>query len=245
MVNEKIHLVAMNVRSWIGCVDCADGWVLSLRSKNGHEKIIEAFSKRKSDILVGTQMVTKGLDFSGVNTVGILNADTMISFPDFRSHERAFDMLEQVAGRAGRAHKQGTVIVQTSDPTHPIIEFVKQHDYMGFYRNELADRERFHYPPFTRIINIFLKHRDDAVVVEMAVRYANMLRQVFGARVLGPEAPMVARVQNLYIRQIVLKVENEASMTKVKQLLRSIYEQLLTIDSRMKSVRLHYDVDPS
>ena len=116
---------------------------------------------------------------------------------------------------------------------------------MGFYRNELADRERFHYPPFTRIINIFLKHRDDAVVVEMAVRYANMLRQVFGARVLGPEAPMVARVQNLYIRQIVLKVENEASMTKVKQLLRSIYEQLLTIDSRMKSVRLHYDVDPS
>ena len=215
------------------------------RSKNGHEKIIEAFSKRKADILVGTQMVTKGLDFSGVNTVGILNADTMISFPDFRSHERAFDMLEQVAGRAGRAHKQGTVIVQTSDPTHPIIEFVKQHDYMGFYRNELADRERFHYPPFTRIINIFLKHRDDAVVVEMAVRYANMLRQVFGARVLGPEAPMVARVQNLYIRQIVLKVENEASMTKVKQLLRSIYEQLLTIDSRMKSVRLHYDVDPS
>lgn len=215
------------------------------RSKNGHEKIIEAFSKRKADILVGTQMVTKGLDFSGVNTVGILNADTMISFPDFRAHERAFDMLEQVAGRAGRANKQGNVVIQTSDPEHPIIEFVKNHDFIGFYRNELAERERFHYPPFTRIINIFLKHRDNNVVVEMAVRHADLLRRVFGERVLGPEAPMVARVQNMYIRQIVLKIETGASLSKVKQILRNIYERMLSLDSRMKSVRIHYDVDPS
>lgn len=215
------------------------------RSKNGHEKIIEAFSKHKADILVGTQMVTKGLDFSGVNTVGILNADTMISFPDFRAHERAFDMLEQVAGRAGRANKQGNVVIQTSDPEHPIIEFVKNHDFIGFYRNELAERERFHYPPFTRIINIFLKHRDNNVVVEMAVRHADLLRRVFGERVLGPEAPMIARVQNMYIRQIVLKIETEASLSKVKQILRNIYERMLSLDSRMKSVRIHYDVDPS
>jgi primosomal protein N' (replication factor Y) len=214
------------------------------RNKNSYDNIINEFSDHKTDILVGTQMVTKGLDFDGVSIVGILNADTMISFPDFRSHERAFDMMEQVSGRSGRAHKQGKVIIQTSEPENDVIGFVEKHDYEGFYNHELADRERFKYPPFARIVNIYLKHRDDSVLVEMSVRYSNMLRQVFGTRVLGPEAPMVARVQNLYIRQIVLKMENEASMAKVKKILRDIYENMIAVDSRMKSVRLYYDVDP-
>lgn len=213
------------------------------RNKNSYERIIDDFSSRKADILVGTQMVTKGLDFDGVSIVGILNADTMINFPDFRSHERAFCMMEQVAGRAGRKSRRGQVVIQTSQPENPVIRYVAGHDYLGFYREELADRERFHYPPFTKIINIFLKHRDDSVLTEMSVRYSNMLRQVFAHRVLGPEAPMVARVQNLYIRQIVLKMENGASMPKVKRILRNIYENMLSVDTRMKSTIIYYDVD--
>lgn len=214
------------------------------RSKSSYDRIIDDFSKHKTNILVGTQMVTKGLDFDAVSIVGILNADTMIHFPDFRSHERAFNMMEQVAGRAGRKHKQGKVIIQSSDPSHPVIERVVSHDYKGFYDQQIADRQQFGYPPFTRIINIYLKHKQDDVVVEMALRYSNLLRQVFGQRVLGPEAPMVARVQTMYIRQIVLKMELNASMVKVKKILRERYENLLATDSRMRSTRLYFDVDP-
>ena len=213
------------------------------RSAGAYQRIIGDFSSGRTDILIGTQMISKGLDFSGVTVVGILNADTMINFPDFRSHERAFNMMEQVAGRAGRKSRQGQVVIQTSQPDNPVIRYVTGHDYLGFYSEELADRERFHYPPFTKIINIYLKHRDDSVLTEMSVRYSNMLRQVFAHRVLGPEAPMVARVQNLYIRQIVLKMENEASMPKVKRILRNIYENMLSVDSRMKSTIIYYDVD--
>ena len=215
------------------------------RNKASYDRIINEFSQHKTSILVGTQMVTKGLDFDAVSIVSILNADTMIHFPDFRSSERAFNMMEQVAGRAGRAHKQGKVLIQTSDPNHPVIERVVKHDYKGFYNQEIADREKFGYPPFTKIINIYLKHKQDDVVLEMALRYSNMLRQVFGQRVLGPEAPLVARVQTMYIRQIVLKMELTASMVKVKKILRDIYEQLLAADSRMRSTRLYFDVDPS
>ena len=214
------------------------------RSKNSYDRIIEEFSQHRTNILVGTQMVTKGLDFDAVSIVGILNADTMINFPDFRSHERAFDMLEQVSGRAGRAHKQGQVIIQTSNPDHDVIKFVQAHDYEGFYQHELADRQKFGYPPFTKVINIYLKHREDVVVGELAVRYSGLLRQVFGSRVLGPMAPFVAKVQNMYIRQITLKMETAASMSKVKGILRQLYEQMIAADGRMKAVRLYYDVDP-
>lgn len=214
------------------------------RNKNSHELLINDFSKHKTNILVGTQMVTKGLDFDGVSIVGIINADTMISFPDFRSSERAFDMMEQVAGRAGRAHKQGKVIIQTSNPAHSVIDFVTRHDYEGFFKHEIEERQKFGYPPFSKVINIYLKNRDDNVLTEVAVHYSSLLRQVFKHRVLGPEAPMVARIKNLYIRQIVLKMENEASMPKVKKILRNVYEQMVSIDSRMKSTILYYDVDP-
>jgi len=214
------------------------------RSKNSYDRIIDEFSQHRTNILVGTQMVTKGLDFDAVSIVGILNADTMINFPDFRSHERAFDMLEQVSGRAGRAHKQGKVIIQTSQPDHDVIKFVQAHDYEGFYHHELSDRKQFGYPPFTKVINIHLKHREDATVGELAVRYSGLLRQVFGTRVLGPMAPFVARVQNMYIRQITLKMETASSMSKVKKILRDLYEQMIATDARMKAVRLYYDVDP-
>ena len=214
------------------------------RNKNSYDRIIDEFSQHRTNILVGTQMVTKGLDFDAVSIVGILNADTMINFPDFRSHERAFDMLEQVSGRAGRAHKQGKVIIQTSNPDHYIINYVRTHDYEGFYQHELADRQQFGYPPFTKVINIYLKHREDVVAGELAVRFSGLLRQVFGNRVLGPMAPFVSRVQNLYIRQITLKMETTASMSKVKGILRQLYEQMIASDARMKSVRLYYDVDP-
>ena len=214
------------------------------RSKTGYDKIIENFSKGQTRVLVGTQMVTKGLDFEGVSVVGIVNADNMINYPDFRSHERSFNMLEQVAGRAGRRKKQGLVLIQTSMPDHPIIKFVKTHDYEGFYNAEIEERRRYGYPPFTRIINIYVKHRDDNIVTELSVMFSNLLRKVFGERVLGPEAPVVARVQQLFIRQIVLKVETTASMSKVKQALRQIYLHSLA-DARMKSAIIYYDVDPS
>lgn len=214
------------------------------RSKSSYEKIIDSFSNRQTQILVGTQMVTKGLDFEGVSVVGIVNADNMINFPDFRAHERAFNMMEQVAGRAGRKHRQGTVCIQTSAPDHPIVRFVAGHDYAGYYREELEERRKYNYPPFSRIINIYIKHRDDNSLTEISVRFSQMLRQIFGKRVLGPEAPVVARIQQLYIRQIVLKMETSASMPKVKEILRTVYEQSLS-DPRMKSAIVYYDVDPS
>lgn len=214
------------------------------RSKSSYEKIIDNFSNRKTQILIGTQMVTKGLDFEGVSVVGIVNADNIINFPDFRSHERAFNMMEQVAGRAGRKYKQGIVCIQTSEPSHPVINFVVNHDYKGFYNSELEERRKYHYPPFSRIINIYIKHRDDNTLTEISVRFSQMLRQVFGKRVLGPETPAVARIQQLYIRQIVLKIETTASMKKVKDILRIIYEQSLS-DPRMKNAVVYYDVDPS
>ena len=214
------------------------------RTRNAYERLIADFSQGKTNVLIGTQMVTKGLDFDGVSIVCILNADALISFPDFRASERAFNMMEQVAGRAGRAHKQGTVLVQTTRPTHPIVKFVKNHNYQEFFNYELSERQQYNFPPFTRIVNVYLKHRNEDTLTEVSVRYSNMLREVFGNRVFGPEPPMVARVQSLYIRQVMLKFENAASMAKVKVILRNIYEQLIATDSRMKSTILYYDVDP-
>ena len=215
------------------------------RNKNGYDEIIDNFSSGKSKILVGTQMVTKGLDFGGVNVVGVLNADSLLNFPDFRAHERAFNMLEQVSGRAGRKDGTGHVVIQTAFPDHPILEHIINHDYEGYFNSELEDRRRFGYPPFSKIIIIYLKHRDDAVVGEMAVRFSNLLREIFAHRVLGPEPPLVARVQQFHIRQIVLKMETAASMVKVKAILRQLYERMLALDTRMKSVILYYDVDPA
>ena len=213
------------------------------RNKDNYENIIEDFSNHKADVLVGTQMVTKGLDFGGVSLVTILNADRIINFPDFRSAERAFNMLEQVSGRAGRRNTQGKVIVQTSNPSHPIIKFLKNHDYKGFYNYELEERKMFNYPPFTRVIYIYLKHRNNDTLSEIATIYASHLRQLFGNRIFGPEEPIISRIQSLYIRKIMLKIETNASMTKVKQILRNTYEEMHQ-HPRMKGMIVYYDVDP-
>lgn len=213
------------------------------RNKDGYENIINEFSTGKTSILVGTQMVTKGLDFDRVSIVGVLNADTLINFPDFRSTERAFNMLEQVAGRAGRREKRGLVVVQTTQPAHPVISFLQAHNYLGFYRHELEERHRFNYPPFTRVINIYLKHRDELRLIEASARYAETLRNLFGNRVFGPDEPHVARIQSLYIRKIMLKVETQASMRKVKDILRSVYESFMA-DAALRSMQVYYDVDP-
>lgn len=214
------------------------------RNKDAYENIIDDFSAHKADILVGTQMVTKGLDFGGVSLVGVLNADAIINFPDFRSTERAFNMLAQVAGRAGRreGHK-GTVVVQTYQPSHPIISFLQEHDYQGYYAHEIEERERFLYPPFTRMIYIYLKHRDNRVLDDIAAAYGASLRALLGTRVFGPEEPHIGRVQSLYIRKIMVKLETSASPKRVKEILRKAQENLFH-SPNAKGIVIYYDVDP-
>ena len=214
------------------------------RNKDGYETIINNFSQRKSQILVGTQMVTKGLDFDGVSVVGIVNADSLLNIPDFRSAERAFSMMEQVAGRAGRrGSTPGTVAIQTYSPQHPLFGYLLSHDYLGFYEHEIEERRLFNYPPFTRLIYIYLKHRDEATLSHIAANYAERLRILFGTRVQGPDSPYVARVQNLFIRRIMLKIETTASMKKVKEILRGLREEMHA-SGMMKGIIIYYDVDP-
>ncbi|MDE5722893.1 MAG: primosomal protein N', partial [Paramuribaculum sp.] len=215
------------------------------RSKDSYQQIINDFSERKADILIGTQMVTKGLDFAGVSAVVILSADAMLNVPDFRASERAFNMMEQVAGRAGRRGTPGHVIIQAYQPSHPVLPYVASHDYLGFYSYEIEERRKFLYPPFTRIIYIYIKHRDPREVDSIAVAYTHALRQLFGNRVYGPEEPHVGRIQQLYIRKIMLKIETEASMTKVRTILRDLYERMHSVPgSPIRSAQIYYDVDP-
>lgn len=214
------------------------------RNKDSYQEIIEEFSRQETDILVGTQMVTKGLDFDKVSVVGVLNADTLLNFPDFRSSERAFNMLEQVSGRAGRRKEHsGNVIIQTTAPESSVLQKVKNHDYEGFYEEEIEERRKYLYPPYSRIINIYLKNKDSRTVDSLAVSYALALREIFGERVLGPEKPYVGRISNWYLQCIMLKIESRASLKKVKGILREVYLRFAS-DPRMKSSQLHYDVDP-
>lgn len=213
------------------------------RNKNAYSQIIDDFAEHKTDILVGTQMVSKGLDFGDVTTVGILNADTLLNYPHFRSNERAFNMMEQVAGRAGRRRDKGSVLIQTVKPDSPVLNFVKNHDYVSFYKSEIADREKYLYPPFTKVIIIYIKNRNSESCDAAAVEFTLALRKVFGNRVLGPEKPFVSRIAGHYLQTIMLKVESGASMKKVKDLLRSIYASIAT-SHVVKSSIVYYDVDP-
>lgn len=216
----------------------------STRSKDSYTRIIDDFSQRKAQILVGTQMVTKGLDFQGVEMVGVLSADNVLHYPDFRSTERAFNMLEQVSGRAGRSDDTHSVVaIQTYEPSHPVLRYVVAHDYNSFYNHEIAERQRYFYPPYCRLIYIYLKHKDVKVLRELAQNYADELRRLLGQRVFGPEEPSINRIQGLYIRKIMLKLEINASPSKLKDLLRDTYIRLHA-DPRMRSLVLYYDVDP-
>ena len=188
-------------------------------------------------------MVTKGLDFGNVSVVGVVNADAIINFPDFRSAERAFNMIEQVAGRAGRKNMEGRVVVQTYSPSHPLFGFLLGHDYQGFYAHELEERRKFNYPPFVRVIYIYVKHKDPVAVGTVANEFASKLRALLGNRISGPEEPAVARVQTLYIRRIMLKVETNASVSKVKALLNDVRIEM-TNAGRLSGATVYYDVDP-
>ena len=213
------------------------------RTRTAYERIIHDFQQGRTDILIGTQMVSKGLDFDHVSVVGILNADTMMNYPDFRAYERAFQLMAQVAGRAGRKNKRGRVVLQTKSIDHPIIPQVMHNDFEGMVAGQLAERQLFRYPPYYRLVYVYLKHRNEQLLDVMAQTMAAKLRAVFGARVLGPDKPPVARIQTLFIRKIVLKIETNAPMARARQLLVQVQQEMVAED-RFKSLIVYYDVDP-
>ena len=213
------------------------------RTRTAYEKIISDFEQGKTDILIGTQMVSKGLDFERVSVVGILNADTMLNYPDFRSYERAFQLMAQVAGRAGRKNKQGLVILQTKSPDLPVIHQVMRNDYEQLYYDQLAERQLFRYPPYYRLVYVYLKHRKEEVLDMAAEMMAAQLRAGLGDRVLGPDKPPVARIQTLFIKKMIVKVEQTASMSKVRNYLLAVQRAVMA-DERFRSLVVYYDVDP-
>ena len=214
------------------------------QSKSSYERIIHDFEEGKTQVLIGTQMISKGLDFGNVSVVGILNADLMLNYPDFRAYERAFQLMEQVAGRAGRKHKQGLVILQTSDVKHPIIHQVRQNDYQGMVQMQLEERLQFHYPPYYRMVYVYLKHRNAQLLDQMAETMATKLRVLFGDRVLGPDRPPVSKVQKMFIRKIMLKFETAVSQSRIRTLLMQVQQEMLAND-KFKSLTVYYDVDPA
>ena len=213
------------------------------KTRNAYERIINDFAMGRTNILIGTQMISKGLDFANVSVVGILNADSMLNFPDFRAYEHAFMMMAQVGGRAGRKGKRGLVILQTKSPELPIVQQVMNNNYEAMYEGVTAERKEFHYPPFYRLVYVYLKHRDDKVVASAAATLAFKLRIWFGERVLGPDKPSVAKVKSLNIRKIMIKLENGIDIQKVRQYLRKAHSDILK-DKRFNSLVIYYDVDP-
>jgi len=215
----------------------------STRSRNAYGRIIADFAAGRTNILTGTQMISKGLDFDKVSVVGILDADSMMSYPDFRAYEHAFMMMCQVAGRAGRKGKRGLVILQTKNKDLPLIDYVVRNDYGALYKSLIAERQIFRYPPFYRLIYVYLKHKNDATVDSAAIELGSRLRQWFGGRVLGPDRPAVAKVKSLCIRKLVLKLENGLNTTEVRKYL-SLARHRMMEDKRYSSLQVYYDVDP-
>ena len=213
------------------------------RSRQAYERIISDFSAGRTNILIGTQMVSKGLDFDKVSVVGILNADSMLNYPDFRAYEHAFMMMAQVSGRAGRKGKRGLVILQTKSPGLPILDQVVRNDYPAFYQSLIAERQQFHYPPYYRLVYVYLKHRQDALVESASIEMSSRLRQLFGVRVLGPDKPAVAKVKSLSIRKLVLKCEFGLNMADVRKYLALAQQQMLQ-DKRYSTLQIYFDVDP-
>lgn len=214
------------------------------RTRTAYERIIADFEKGKTQILIGTQMLSKGLDFGNVSVVGILNADSLMNFPDFRAHERAYQLMVQVSGRAGRRDKQGTVVLQTSQPEHPLIRMVQQFAYKEMVRLQLSERSMFRYPPYYRLIVIVLRSRNDMALQELSTLYAESLRKRLGERVLGPVTPPVTRVQTLHIKKIVLKIEIAAAIAPVREILDTVYAEMQRY-LPFKQLIVHYDVDPA
>ncbi len=215
----------------------------STRSKHAYQQVISDFENRSIDILVGTQMVTKGLDFDNVSLVGILNADSLMNFPNFRAHERSYQLMAQVSGRAGRKLKQGKVIIQTWHPQNPVFQLVVENNYKGFYEYELTERNKFKYPPFYRLTEIRVKHRDEKIVEKTSLAFAKELKEVFGKRLLGPVTPAVSKVKNYYLRTMMLKIERDLSVTKIKKMLGNAMDHFKA-NPENRSLLIQVDVDP-
>ncbi len=213
------------------------------RSKTAFQVILESFGRGEIDFLAGTQMVTKGLDFENVSVVGILNADNMLSYPDFRAHERSFQLMAQVSGRAGRKHIQGKVMIQTHQPGHPLLQHVIRNDYDQMAREQLQLRNQYHYPPYYRLLLIRLKHRDAYLLSKAAAELALRLRELFPKDILGPEYPMVSRIKNLYIKQIMIKLPRQTAPAQSKQKIKTITDAFIRMPE-YKSIYLQFDVDP-
>lgn len=215
----------------------------STRSKNAFHKIFSDFESRRTDILTGTQMVTKGLDFNNVHVVGILNADNMLSFPDFRAHERSYQLMAQVSGRAGRNDKQGNVVIQAWQSGHPIIDMVINNDFQAMAEQQFSERAKFNYPPFSRLIIIKMKHKQAELLLDASESFGNELKTLFGKKVFGPEYPLVSRIRNLYIRHIMIKSPKGLKQAEVKNMINSAFANFKKI-AKFKSVIVQFDVDP-
>ena len=213
------------------------------RTRQAYERIIADFSAGRTNLLIGTQMISKGLDFDKVSVVGILNADTMLNYPDFRAYEHAFTMMAQVSGRAGRKGRRGLVVLQTKSPDLPIIQQVVHNDYSAFYKTIIAERQQFHYPPYFRLVYVFIKHKQENMAESAGMEIGRILRQWFGGRVLGPDKPAIAKVKSLAIRKLVLKCELGLNMYDVRKYLALAQQQLLQ-DKRYVSLQIYFDVDP-
>jgi primosomal protein N' (replication factor Y) len=215
------------------------------RSKTGYETIIDQFERQETNILVGTQMVTKGLDFDHVSLVGIFNADRMIHFPDFRSYERAFQLITQVSGRAGRRDKPGTVIIQTSNTSHPLLLTILNHDYQTFYNTQLSDRYQHDYPPFARLIELTIKHTDKKICKASADALANQMREILiGAKIFGPGEPMISKIRNQFLLSILIKIpRGKLDLVSLKHSINNTIQQLLKIKEH-RNTRIVLDVDP-
>jgi primosomal protein N' (replication factor Y) len=217
----------------------------NVKGKNEHDQLIQQFEQRQIDVLVGTQMVVKGLDFENVDLVGIVDADSLLNFNQYRVNERAFQMMEQVSGRAGRKNSNGKVLIQVSQVQHPIVQLVQQHDYLGFYKFEIQNRKQFAYPPFSRLMSILFKHKDNAIAEEAANHYLHSLTPEIQKTVLGPAQPLVNRVRNKYIWELCVKIATQAAQLQIAKKQLYNYVQLLQAHPRYKTVQIIIDVDPN
>jgi primosomal protein N' (replication factor Y) len=213
------------------------------RTRHAYERLINDFAAGRTQLLIGTQMISKGLDFDRVSVVGILNADSMLNYPDFRAYEHAFTMMAQVSGRAGRKGKRGLVILQTKSQQLPVIQQVVNNDYTAFFDDQLDERRTFRYPPFNHLVYVFLKHRYEQVANTASMEMGTRMRQWFGNRVLGPDKPAIAKVKSMHIRKLVLKLENGIDIKKVRECLHFIQGQMMQ-DSRYNALQIYFDVDP-
>jgi primosomal protein N' (replication factor Y) len=213
------------------------------RNKNSFNRLIRAFEERRIDVLIGTQMISKGLDFENLTVVGILNADNLLNYPDFRAHERSFQLMEQVSGRAGRRQKQGKVVIQTSDPANKIIRLVLRHDYVNMFRMQSEERRTFNYPPYCRIVKLSIKHKDRVQLNYYSDLLGRELKEIFGKRVLGPESPVISQVQLWYIKTILIKIEKEKPPAKAKQLIIEAIDRLEK-EKGASALKIAIDVDP-